>query len=193
MKMGVIMRQLLIALMALGLMTACSDEPEQKAQEQENATEHTIEQSAEQAASGMEAAGEEVEVVTEAADDAGDAMAEATEEAQQAADEAAQAVEETAEAAEAQVEEVADQVAGREPKEIYNTYCVACHASGVAGAPKLGDTQAWQSRLDARGHDGLVRNSLDGFKAMPAKGTCGDCSDDEIEATVDWMLAESGL
>lgn len=90
-------------------------------------------------------------------------------------------------------EAVAEEGDGREPEKIYNQYCVACHAQGVAGAPKLDDTAAWQERLDARGHDGLVQSSMNGLNAMPPKGTCSNCSQEEMEATVDWMLSEAGL
>lgn len=184
------MRHLLIALLATGLLAACSDEPEEQAHQHDNATEHTIEQSATQAASGLDAAGEEAEVVTEAAGEAGEAMEETAEQTKQAV---AESVEETAMAAAEQAEEAAQEVAGRDPEKLYNTYCVACHAQGVAGAPKLDDTAAWQQRLDARGRDGLVQNSINGYKAMPAKGTCSDCSDEELAATVDWMLSRAGL
>lgn len=193
METGATMRQLLIALLAMGLMAACSDEPEEQTHEHDNATEHTIEQSATQAASGMDAAGEDAEVVSETTGEAGEAMEQAAEETKQAAADAAESVEETAVAAAEQAEEAAEELAGRDPEKLYNTYCVACHAQGVAGAPRLGDTQAWQQRLDARGRDGLVQNSINGYKAMPAKGTCSDCSDEELAATVDWMLSQAGL
>ena len=73
---------------------------------------------------------------------------------------------------------------------IYNTKCLACHGTGVAGAPKLGDVAGWASRI-AAGEETLLNNALNGINAMPPKGTCADCSDDEISATVKYMVANS--
>lgn len=78
----------------------------------------------------------------------------------------------------------------RNASDIYSSKCVACHASGAAGAPKLGDVAAWAPRI-GKGADVLYTNAIKGFKGMPAKGLCMDCSDDEIKATVDYMVAES--
>lgn len=78
----------------------------------------------------------------------------------------------------------------REPVDIYNTYCTACHASGVAGAPVLGDVAAWDERM-SKGIETVYANAINGINAMPPKGTCADCSDDEIKAVVDYMLEES--
>lgn len=78
----------------------------------------------------------------------------------------------------------------REPADIYNTYCTACHASGVAGAPVMGDVAAWEPRI-SKGVETVYDNAINGLNAMPAMGTCADCSDDEIKAVVDYMLAES--
>lgn len=74
---------------------------------------------------------------------------------------------------------------------VYSTKCFTCHATGAAGAPKLGDAAAWASRLAERGEQGLYDSAIKGFKAMPAKGLCMDCSDDEIKASVDHILANS--
>ncbi len=78
----------------------------------------------------------------------------------------------------------------RSGSDIYASKCVACHASGAAGAPKLGDVAAWVPRI-GQGIDTLYTHAISGFKGMPAKGLCMDCSDDEIKATVDYMVAES--
>lgn len=76
----------------------------------------------------------------------------------------------------------------RTGKMIYNTYCVACHATGIAGAPKVGDTAQWNLRL-AKGRNILNDHAIKGFNAMPARGTCMDCSDEEIIKTIDYMLS----
>ena len=75
----------------------------------------------------------------------------------------------------------------RSGEKIYNTYCVACHATGAAGAPLKGDANAWQARV-AQGPEILLKHAITGFNAMPARGTCADCSDDEIAATVEFLI-----
>lgn len=77
----------------------------------------------------------------------------------------------------------------RTGEQVYNT-CAACHSTGAAGAPKFGDVAAWAPRI-AQGAETLYTHSIQGFNGMPAKGLCGDCSDDEIKAAVDHMVANS--
>lgn len=82
------------------------------------------------------------------------------------------------------------QVAAAGPRsgdEVYNTFCLACHASGAAGAPKFRDAADWAPRL-GKGLDTLYSNSINGIGAMPAKGLCGNCSDEEIQLAVDHMI-----
>ncbi len=55
------------------------------------------------------------------------------------------------------------------------------------GAPKKGDAAAWEARV-AQGMDVLLDHAIKGFNAMPPKGTCMACSDDEIKAAIDFML-----
>jgi cytochrome c5 len=70
----------------------------------------------------------------------------------------------------------------------YGTSCATCHAIGLAGAPKLGDKVAWEPRL-AQGIDVLYDHGINGLApAMPAKGMCFTCSDDDIRALVDYMV-----
>lgn len=80
--------------------------------------------------------------------------------------------------------------AARSADEIYNTVCAACHATGAAGAPKVGDAAAWGPRI-AQGNDTLYKHAIGGFNMMPPKGTCGTCSDDEIKSVVDLMVSKS--
>ena len=79
---------------------------------------------------------------------------------------------------------------GRPGGKIYNKVCVACHTSGIAGAPKAGDAAAWAPRI-AKGIDVMMKNVKNGINAMPPKGTCGDCSDDELKAVVQYLLDQS--
>ncbi|MGF1758016.1 cytochrome c5 family protein [Photobacterium sagamiensis] len=70
---------------------------------------------------------------------------------------------------------------------VYGTFCVACHGTGVMNAPKKGDGNDWSPRL-AQGLDVLKDHAVNGFNAMPAKGSCMDCSDDEIVAAINHMI-----
>ncbi|WP_235890068.1 c-type cytochrome [Maribrevibacterium harenarium] len=78
----------------------------------------------------------------------------------------------------------------RSGEEIYGKFCTACHAIGVAGAPKLGDAAAWAPRV-AQGMDTLLSHAINGINAMPPRGTCANCSDDEIKVTIEYMVENS--
>ena len=81
--------------------------------------------------------------------------------------------------------------ATRSADDIIAKHCTACHSSGLLGAPKIGDTAAWKDRADHQGGlDGILAAAINGINAMPPKGTCGDCSDDELRAAIQKM---SGL
>jgi len=82
--------------------------------------------------------------------------------------------------------------APRSGKDIVTSACVACHGTGVAGAPKLGDKAAWSPRA-SKGVDGLLKNAIHGLNAMPPRGTCADCSDDELKGAIEYMLKQAGL
>lgn len=79
-------------------------------------------------------------------------------------------------------------------KKIYQSACFACHGSGVAGAPKTGDTAAWESRI-AKGMDTLEDHAINGFQGdagmMPAKGGRSDLSDEEVIAALEYMVDQS--
>ena len=78
----------------------------------------------------------------------------------------------------------------RSGEQVYQTACAACHGSGLMGAPKFGDAGSWSPRV-ANGMDTVYSNAINGFNAMPAKGGCVACSDDEIKAAVDYMVEGS--
>jgi len=82
--------------------------------------------------------------------------------------------------------------APRSGKDVYSATCMACHGTGVAGAPKVGDKAAWSPRA-AKGVDGLLHSAINGLRAMPPRGTCAACSDDELKAAIEFMLKETGL
>ncbi len=74
----------------------------------------------------------------------------------------------------------------RSGEKVYQTACFACHGTGALDAPKKGDA-AWQSRID-QGFDTMLQHAIEGIRNMPARGTCGDCSDDEIAAAIKFMV-----
>ncbi|WP_413113044.1 c-type cytochrome [Thaumasiovibrio sp. DFM-14] len=75
----------------------------------------------------------------------------------------------------------------RSGDQVYATFCVACHGAGIAGAPATGDAAAWEPRI-AQGIDTMTEHAINGFNAMPAMGTCMNCSDDEIVAAINHMI-----
>ena len=75
-------------------------------------------------------------------------------------------------------------------KKTYETNCSACHASGVANAPKLGDKSAWAPRIKS-GSAALVKSALAGKGAMPPKGGNAALTDAQIKATIEYMVSQS--
>ncbi len=75
-------------------------------------------------------------------------------------------------------------------KVVYTTSCAACHTSGAAGAPKLGDKNAWAPRIKS-GNDTLYNSAINGKKAMPAKGGNVNLSDVDVKAVVDYMVSQA--
>lgn len=100
-----------------------------------------------------------------------------------------EAAEEATAPAEAQVvAPAAVASSGRSGADVYNSSCVACHSTGLAGAPKPGDAEAWKPRL-ANGADTVLKHAIHGLNAMPPKGTCANCTDEELQAAIDYMTA----
>lgn len=81
--------------------------------------------------------------------------------------------------------------AERTGEALYSTACLACHATGAAGAPKLGDTAAWAPRLKL-GLDGLLKSAIAGKNAMPPKGGAADATDTELARAIVHMANQSG-
>jgi cytochrome c5 len=79
-------------------------------------------------------------------------------------------------------------------KTIYGKTCSMCHAANVAGAPKPGDKADWAPRI-AQGVDVLYKHAIEGFTGakgqMPARGGAPNLSDEDVKATVDFMVAQS--
>ena len=79
--------------------------------------------------------------------------------------------------------------ADKSPDQLYQSACLACHTTGAAGAPKIGDAAAWESRL-GKGLEALISSAINGIGAMPPRGG-SQLSDDQIRATIEYILAES--
>ena len=75
----------------------------------------------------------------------------------------------------------------RSGEEIYNSKCAGCHTSGVMGAPKYASLEDWSTRIDL-GLEKLTLSAIAGKGGMPPRGTCMDCTDNEIEVTVQYIL-----
>jgi len=78
-------------------------------------------------------------------------------------------------------------------KATYDASCMACHAAGVAGAPKLGDKANWGPRI-AQGNDTLYTHAIKGFQGkagmMPPKGGNMALKDEDVKAAVDFMVSQ---
>jgi cytochrome c5 len=79
------------------------------------------------------------------------------------------------------------ETAERSGEEIYNSKCAGCHTSGVMAAPKYASLADWSSRIDL-GLDKLTSSAIAGKGGMPPRGTCMDCTDNEIKVTVQYIL-----
>ncbi len=69
---------------------------------------------------------------------------------------------------------------------LYNTVCAACHATGAAGAPLPGSEQ--MSQRAEKGMEAMMQSALNGLNAMPARGGRADLSDEQVRATVEFMM-----
>jgi cytochrome c5 len=70
---------------------------------------------------------------------------------------------------------------------IYNDFCAVCHSGGWQGAPIANDASEWKERMSA-GAETMFKNAKNGLNAMPAMGTCMDCSDEELKSAIAEML-----
>jgi cytochrome c5 len=74
---------------------------------------------------------------------------------------------------------------------VFTAICAACHTTGAAGAPKLGDNGAWAVRI-GQGYDTLLKHAIEGIRAMPAKGGNPDLEDVEVARAVVYLSNKSG-
>lgn len=174
------MNKLLIAVMMMAGLTACSQEAKQETQETAQAVASEVKNEATSAA----------DATASAAQEAADKVEAAASKAEEAAkpEEAAKSEEKAeAPAAEAKPAESA-KVDG---KAVFEANCKACHGGLIPGAPAVGKKEDWAPRIK-QGKDTLHKHALEGFNSMPAKGGNSSLSDDEVKAAVDYMANESG-
>lgn len=76
-------------------------------------------------------------------------------------------------------------------KVVYRSACILCHQNGEMSAPRIGDAANWHMRLENSGLTGLYRHVINGYNSMPIKGACVTCSDNDIIASVDYILDQS--
>jgi cytochrome c5 len=77
-------------------------------------------------------------------------------------------------------------------QDVYNKVCMACHATGAVGAPKVGAKDQWESRV-AQGLDTLVNHAVNGIRAMPPKGGNPALTEANIRDSIIYMLDETGI
>jgi len=81
-------------------------------------------------------------------------------------------------------------------KVVYNKVCIACHMTGVAGAPSLKDKDRW-TEIAKKGMKQLHQDAINGFTGehgvMPPRGTCTDCSDQDLYDAIAYMLKQAGV
>jgi cytochrome c5 len=93
------------------------------------------------------------------------------------------------------VEEVVEVVAAAtevkafDVESTYQMSCFACHGTGAAGAPILGDAEAWAPRME-KGMDAVMANVVNGVNAMPPKGLCFTCTDEDLATLVTYMSSQ---
>lgn len=75
-------------------------------------------------------------------------------------------------------------------EEVYQKACAACHAEGVAGAPKTGDVEGWKARIE-KGPEALVQSAINGVGTMPAKGGMADLTNEDVAAATNFMIEAS--
>jgi cytochrome c5 len=176
------------AINGIGAMPPKGGNPNLSDEEVEAAVAHLVEpvMDVPELGGGDEAASEEAAPEEETAEQTAAAEEGATAEQEVAASEDAASEEEASTS-----DEAASGGSDLDGEALYaSSGCAACHATGVAGSPKLGDADAWSARLE-KGADELYASAINGIGAMPAKGGNPNLADEEVMAIVDYMMAEA--
>lgn len=203
------MKYRFFTIVTLGLLLVACDNSSDSAKQENTSSERVTEslpvdamkQMESMSAETMEEVKESASAIIESAEQAKEsasAMIEATEiEVKDSASTVIESAKDTIEtgttAAVAAVQDQVEPVATASNGEtIYRKTCIGCHLTGAANAPKLGDSAAWAPRI-AKGKQALYDSSFNGIAgtAMVARGSCGDCSDDDLKAAVDYMVTQS--
>lgn len=79
---------------------------------------------------------------------------------------------------------------GFNAEQAYMQSCFACHNAGAGGAPQLTNTEDWDARME-KGMEAMMANVINGINAMPAKGLCFNCTDEDLQAIVEYMYDSS--
>lgn len=69
----------------------------------------------------------------------------------------------------------------------YEQYCAMCHNTGMAGAPRHDDAAHWTARVEEIGLTALINNAINGINAMPPRGMCATCTDEQIGEVVQYL------
>lgn len=93
------------------------------------------------------------------------------------------------EAKKAAASEAAQPLSADAGKTRYEATCKLCHDVGLAGAPKFRNKTDWKPRMEA-GMEEMLKIAIQGKGAMPPKGTCMQCSDEELRKTIEYMLPQ---
>lgn len=174
------MNKLLIAVMMMAGLTACSQEAKQETQEAAQAVASDVKNEAASAADATASAAQEAADKVEAAASKAEEVTKPEEAAKP---------EEKAEAPAAEAKPA--ESAKVDGKAVFEANCKACHGGLIPGAPAVGKKEDWAPRIK-QGKDTLHKHALEGFNSMPAKGGNSSLSDDEVKAAVDYMANESG-
>ena len=76
----------------------------------------------------------------------------------------------------------------RSGEAVFNQFCTAWHTTGLMGAPKKGDTLEWDKRISSLGsYSKLLDQAYKGIGAMPPKGTCMNCTEEEFDSAMIYM------
>ena len=73
----------------------------------------------------------------------------------------------------------------------YEQYCAMCHNTGMAGAPRREDADHWAARVEEIGLQAVVTNAINGINAMPPRGMCATCTDEQIGEVVQYLSGAS--
>lgn len=71
--------------------------------------------------------------------------------------------------------------------EKYSRSCIVCHSNPDAKAPLVSDKASWAKLIENKSMDSLIYNVTNGYKNMPAKGQCADCSKEDYQQLIHFM------